>query len=79
MKYVIKEVSGDASYMYETDNKPALGYTGKLSEATQYATIQDAIRAIVHHVWERPNGSFQDFTIVGVREIPQPRYEEVEL
>ena len=84
MKYVIKE----SAYTYailpkEFIERPAYGfdYTDELNEATTFDSVMEAINALLIREVARASSipSVDRFTIIGVKEVNQPRYEEVSL
>lgn len=86
MKYVIKQKSEfvmDARYVQlEADTGPGFTYPIVIDRATQFDTIEEAVTAIIDRTNFMHSISFSSdgqFTIVGIKEVSAPRYEEVAL
>ena len=80
MKYVIKRVETGRSYVRSLHKCTKYFVdTSVLEEAKKYDTIAAAIKDLQLRAGTNPNLVHDEFTIVGIKEINQPRYEEVAL
>lgn len=79
MKYVIKRINAHQQYVRSVDYRGMFEDTAALDEARQFNTLFEAIEVLRIRVKETPSLVYDQFTIVGIKEINQPRYEEVVL
>lgn len=74
MKYAIKEDKSNAEYLNLEAN-----FVFTLANAAKFGSIADAITFLLAFAKDHPTFMLPRYTIVGVKEINTPTYEEVVL